>query len=64
MTEAATTAKTVANVAGEIGKIVVKEAAITAAEVAGAVTILLAVGFVAQKLQDRKAKKSLVVVSE
>lgn len=59
-----TAANTAGDVAKEIAKVAATGAAYAAVEVVGAVAILVAVGFVAKKLQDRKATKTLAVVSE
>lgn len=58
--------ETVANSTGDVVKELAKvagiSAAVTAAEVAGAVALLVTVGFVATKLQDRKNKKLALTV--
>lgn len=59
-----TTVEAAKDVAVELGKVAAKAAVQTAVEVTAAVALLAAAGFVAQKVQDRRAKKNLAVVSE
>lgn len=62
MSDTETAANTAGAVAKEIVKVATIEAAVTAAEVVAAITILLGVGLVAAKLQERKAKKNALTV--
>lgn len=59
-----TTTEAAKTVATELGKIVVKTTVQTAVEVTAAVALLAAVGFVATKVQERRAKKAVTPVQE
>ena len=63
MSDTTTTAEVAKDVAVELAKIAAKTTVQTAVELTAAVALLAAAGFVAQKVQARRAKKNQPAVA-